>query len=300
MPHDFLLSSRTLPNGRTVHYAQLAGSEQARFVIGYRTMYEGNTGLFNTETLPELAYKPSDYESASGFWAYFIFPTANAESRGSFNSLNTYNRAKFSFSFMQFAAHIPNGDFIKFFKKLLALPSAKHYFPELVLQNDSIFSRLENGALKQLEDNSSTEGLMNFLNPSLNEIENQELINAARFVHWSANDPEHRKIQVKTAIEHFKQNLREYSKRFNLDGVPAKVCQLVCDIKHHGRSTNDRIAAALNTRGDYEKAYTNLLSIGATNYSTRINTVKNTINDLYKKGVFNKRYNASDNSFISI
>lgn len=298
MAHDFLLSSGTLANGRTVHYAQLAGSSQPKFVIGYKTMYTGNTGLYNISVNPALSYKPSDYQQKFGFWAYFIFPTASAESKGSYFCLNTYDRAKFTFSFMQYAAHVPNGDFIKFFKKLLALPNAPDYFPKLVLKGGQINYINSNSTLTVLEDTTSTEKLMNYLNPSLTEIENQELICSARFVHWAMNDAEHRNIQVETAIEHFKNNMIDYAKRFKLNGVPAKVCQVICDIRHQGRSTNDRIAAALNTNGDYEKAYSNLLTIGAANYSSRITTVKNTIASLIKQGLFDKKYDAGQNEFV--
>lgn len=298
MPHDFLLSSATLANGRTAHYAQLAGSNQAKFVIGYRTMYDGNIGLYNTTLNPSASYKPADHTATFGFWAYFIFPTANAESKGSYFCLNTYDRAKFTFSFMQYAAHVPNGDFIKFFKKLLALPGAKDYFPKLVLKEGHIHYVNSNATLTVLEDKTSTEKLMNYLNPTLNDVENQELICAARFVHWAMNDAEHRKIQIETAIDHFKANMIDYNKRFKLNGVPAKVCQVICDIRHQGRSSNDRIANALNTNGDYDKAYNNLLSIGESNYSGRIATVKSTINNLLKQGLFDKKYDAAQNTFI--
>src|SRR2546425_705153 len=132
MAYDFLLSSATLTSGRTVHYAQLTGSDQPKFIIGYPTRYEGNTGLFNTTINSSIVYNPADYSEQSGFWAHFIYPTARAESKGSFFCLNTYDRAKFTFTFMQFAAHVPDGDFVKFFKKLLALPNGADYFPKLV------------------------------------------------------------------------------------------------------------------------------------------------------------------------
>jgi len=108
-----------------------------------------------------LVYNPADYVADFGFWAYFIHPTAQAESRGSYLCLNTYDRAKFTFSFMQYAAHVPNGDFVKFFRKLLALPSGIDYFPKVVLKDSRIYYRDGNGTLSQLginglfESNSS-------------------------------------------------------------------------------------------------------------------------------------------------
>lgn len=300
MPYDFSLSSGVLANGRTVHYAKLNGSNEPKFVIGNRTMYDGNIGLYNTQVTPGLVYDPAGYVNDFGFWAYFIQPTAQAESRGSYLCLNTYDRAKFTYSFMQYAAHVPNGDFVKFLKKLLAQPNAADYFPKLLIKDSHIFYKNGNGTLSQLENDTSTQALMDYFNPTLSEIENQELICSARMVHWAANDPAHRKIQVETAIQHFKNNMVEYNKRFNLNGVPAKVCQLVCDIRHQGRATNDRIAGAMNTNGNHALSFTNLCSIGAANYSQRINTVRSTINSLLASGIFNKKYDSAGNTFVDM
>jgi hypothetical protein len=300
MTYDFSLSSGVLANGRTVHYASLNGTAEPRFVVGYRTMYEGNFGLFNTKVTPGLLYNPDDYASGFGFWAYFIYPTAMAESKGSYLCLNTYDRAKFTFSFMQYAAHVPNGDFVKFFRKLLTLPNSVDYFPKLQLKDSHIFYRNSNNTLSQLESDDTTDPLMDYLNPSLLEIENQELICSARMVHWATNDAEHRRTQVESAIQLFRNNMIEYNQRFGLHGAPAKVCQMICDIRHQGRGKNDRIANALNTNGNYNQAFTNLCTIGSANYSQRIATVRNTINSLLNTGIFNKKYDSSSNSFTDL
>jgi hypothetical protein len=300
MPLDFLLTSGTLSNGRTVHYAQRANSTESKFVIGYPTTYDGNkTGLYNLGSAsPALIYRHEDYSAQYGFWAVFLYPTAMAESKGSYIVLNTYDRAQFTFTFMQFAAHVPNGDFVDFFKQLLALPNASEYFPRLVVQNKRIFYKNANKTLKQLEDDDSTQELMNYLNPSLNEIENQELICAARMVHWAMNDPQHRALQVRSAIDLYRENMVNYDKRFSLDGAPAKVCLVICDIRHQGRGKNDRIATALSTNGDWEKAYNNLLTIGEANYKGRIDTLKKTIASLEKAGLFNKKWNREKKAFV--
>ena len=230
--------------------------------------------------------------------AYFIAPTAKAESNNSFVCLNTYDRARFTFSFMQYAAHVPNGDFVKFFKELLALPDAQDYFPKLVVQNNRIFYRQSTGALTQLENDQSTEGLMNYLNPSLNQIENQELICAARMVHWAINDAGHRRVQVKIAIDHFKENMRRYAQSYNLDVYPDKICQIICDIRHQGRASSQQIINALNTEGNFETAYTRLLQLGQPLYASRINTVRTVIKNLTDAGIFGKKYKKSTNNFV--
>ena len=300
MPYDFSFSSEVLPNKKTVHYAQLNGRDQPKFVIGNRTKYGEYFGLINTQSFPGLVYNPADYFAQFGFWAYFIHPTSQGESKGSYLCLNTYDTAKFTFSFMQYGAHVPNGDFVKLFRKLLALPDAGDYFPKLVLKDSRIYYKGEDEVLKQLENDLSTQALMDYFNPSLLEIEPQELTCAARMVHWATYNPAHYKIQVETAIENYKDNLVSYSKRFGLNGFPAKVCQLICDIRHQGRAKNDAIANALNTNGDYELAFKNLCSLGGAAYSSRIDTVRNTINSLLTAGIFNKKYDSASNTFVDI
>lgn len=298
MALNFQLSSGVLPNGRTAYYAKLP-NENTKFLVGYKTKYEDYFGLYNTQTDAALIYNPANF-SDKGFWAYFIYPTVKAESNGSFFCLNTYDRAKFTFTCMQFAAHVPNGDFVNYLKALLALPLAADYFPKLIVQNNRIYYKADTGTLTQLEDDNSTQKLMDYLNPSLNEIETQEHISAARFVHWAKNDNAHRKLQVEQAIALYKKNMIAYDNRFGLHNVPAKVCQLICDIRHQGRATNDRIALAISTNGDYNKAYNNLLGIGSVNYGDRISTLKSTINSLLNQNLFNKKWSSTKKDFVNI
>src|SRR4029078_12734067 len=122
----------------------------------------------------------------------------------SFICLNTYDRASFTFGFLQYAAHVPNGDFVKFFKEMLDFPSASFYFAILTLKSARICYVESSGALTQLEDDSSTAKLMRYLNPTLDGIENQELICAARMVHWTTIDQNVRDLQVDFGIRHFK------------------------------------------------------------------------------------------------
>jgi hypothetical protein len=288
----------TLTKMGNTHFAQVIGANQPKFLVGKETVYQGNEGLFNVAAQTGLVYQAETYKDEFGFWAYFILPTAKAESNSSFLCLNTYDRAKFTFSFMQYAAHVPNGDFVVFFKKLLVLSNAADYFPKLVLKDKRIFYRNTNGTLTQLESDASTEGLMNYLNPTLGDVENQELICSARFIHWAMNDAKHRRIQVETAIEHFKNNMKHYAVSFNLNGYPDKVCLVICDILHQGRAKNKHIIEALNTNGNFEKAYNNLLQLGKEKYPERVRTVQTNITNLVTQGIFGKTYKQATNEFV--
>ena len=297
MAYSFNISSGVLPSGRTAYYGQLINSNEAKFTIGYRTKYNENFGLYNVNVTTGLIYKPDDYRATHGFWSDFIFPTSYAESKGSFYCLNAYDRAKFTFSFMQYAAHVPNGDFVKFLKKLLQLPLAADYFPRLVLDQNRIFYRNANQTLSQLENDTTTQPLMDYLNPTLTEIDQQESICSARMVHWAKHDPLHRATQTQLAVEHFQANMPRYHNRLDLHLAPAKVCMVVCDILHQGRGTFDRIASALNTNGNWDQAYNNLLQIGSVNYASRISSLKKKITEGLSTGILNKVYQSGNNTF---
>jgi hypothetical protein len=253
--------------------------------------------LYNATVLSNLKYIPENYQDQYGFWAYFIYPTTKVESVSSFICLNTYDRAYFTFGFMQFAVHVPNGDFIFFLKDLLKLPNAKDYFPRLEVINGRIFYKSDSGSQTQLEFDNTSQPLMEYFNPTTNDVEHQELICSARLIHWATNDPEHRRIQVENSIHLYQKKMSKYSKRLSLHNYPAKVCFMICDILHHGRGSYDMIAYAIDTNGDYELAYNHLCLIGEGQYQQRINTLKSQIKILETNGIFNKKYNSNTNTF---
>lgn len=266
------------------------------FFVGKKVSFLGNFGLMNTTSLPLERYNPDNYVANYGYWAYFINPISMCESSGSFHCLNTYDRAYFTFGFLQYAAHVADGDFVKFFRKLLSTPLAEDYFPDLELKNNNIY-RVSAGVRTQLEDSASTKKLMNYLNPSLSEVEEVEVINSAKFIHWS-KDTQHTEIQVECGINHIKEAMKGYSRRYNLDGRSDKVCLVVADIRHQGRGKSTEIINALNTSSD-EKAYTNLLEIGEPVFSGRIKTLRDTIKAMVSTGKFgSKKYNQAKNDFV--
>ncbi len=276
------------------HFATTAGT---RFYIGTETVYQGRHGLFNYKLSDGPVYKPEDYDAAFGHWAWFIAPTAECESKGSFHCLNTYDRAAFTFTFMQFAAHVPEGDFVIFFRRLLQLPEAKDYFPFLELRDGRIWYA-RNGGASQLETSGSTQALMNYLNSDPNSVDNQELITSARFIHWAQNRQSHRDIQVLTAMDLFKENMLEHGTRFNLDGWPDYICQVICDIFHQGRAKYALVHEILLSTNNRDTIYTKLLNIGAGAYPDRIRTLKAVHKTLRDTGRFVKVYDAGVRDFV--
>lgn len=276
-----------------------------RFYTGSKVIYKNtqagmeSVGLMNLSTAGP-SYDPAIHRPQQGIWADFVYPTCLCESQASFQCLNTYDRAYFTFGFLQYAAHVPNGDFVTFFRALLALPLGPSYFPDLTVRGGRIVRVTETGAV-QLESDDSTQPLMEYLNPSLGAIEDIEVINAAKFVDWSLNDDDHRTTQVELGIAHVRSAMASYASRYALDGVIDKVCLVVTDIRHQGRGKSTQIIEALNTGGDQEAAYKNLLQIGLPWYQPRINTLKKAIAALVSADrLGTTRYDIATGDFVPL
>jgi hypothetical protein len=266
----------------------------ARFFIGSRVPFEGGKGLMNLTGTPAQRYNRADFRSAHGFWADFIHPTAMAEG-ALYHTLNTYDRAHFTFSFLQFAAHVPNGDFVLYLRALIKLPLALEYFPDLVLADNRIARITEHGTVK-LESDTSTAPLIDYLNPSLKEIEDTEVIQAAKFVHWVQNDPAHRQAQIDVGIALFKDKMSGYAQRYGLDGAEDTICLLVADIRHQGRAKSPAIVSALHS----SKPLESLLALGEPKYHSRVVVLRQEIKKLVAEGVLGAhKYSTSKKDFVT-
>ena len=264
-----------------------------RFFIGARVTYDGGKGLMNVRGTSAQKYDRSEFRDAYGFWADFIHPIATAEG-ALYHTLNTYDRARFTFSFLQYAAHVPNGDFVIYLRALLKLPLAGEYFPDLRLENDRIARVTDNGIV-QLESDHSTEGLMDYLNPSLSEIEDTEVIQAAKFVHWAQNDPIHRLTQVDVGIAHLRAKMAGYAEQYGLEGKLDTICLVVADIRHQGRAKSSAIVAALQSATPLKA----LLGIGEPMYHERLVVLRREINRLTAEGALGKRrYSLANRDFV--
>lgn len=273
------------------YFGKVDGS---RFFIGSRVPFDGFKGLMNVSGQPSQRYNRMDFRDKYGFWADFIHPTATAEG-GFYHTLNTYDRARFTFSFLQYGAHVPNGDFVAYFRALLKLPLALEYFPDLRVENNRVVRLTDDGSVI-LETDLSTEGLMDYLNPTLREVEDTEVIQAAKLVHWVQNDPQHRLVQIDVGIKHFKSKMLEYANQYQLDGKPDSVCLAICDIRHQGRAKSATIKAALQSQNPLKS----LLEIGEPKYHERLIVIRREINKLLAEGTLGKRkYSVAKKDFVA-
>ena len=83
------------------------------------------------------AYSAVDH-AALGTWAHLSEVTVAGEGLVRSTTLNTWDRAAFTFGFLQFAAHVPDGDFVQWFRAMLKHPEAADYFPALRLAGGRI------------------------------------------------------------------------------------------------------------------------------------------------------------------
>ncbi len=250
----------------------------ATFFVGRRVPYEGRIGLYNIfagSKLEKLNYSAQDFAQQHGFWASFVEPTALCEGRN-FLTLNTYDSAGFTFGFGQFAAHVPNGDFVKYFRAMLALPNALEYFPHLGVINGRICTT-DSAQPIALESDESTAGLMHYLNPDSGEVQDDEVIAAAKLIHWTSSFGPARDAQVTEMISAFKDDMTRADKRVGVDGRTADQCCVIADILHQGRGgkmTWPLIDAALKST----KPFDSLIAIGAPQWDSRKKKLRDAIN----------------------
>lgn len=248
------------------------------FFVGRRVPYEGNIGLYNVfagSTAKKINFDPVNYQNEYGFWVHFLNPTAGCEGRN-FMTLNSYDRAAFTFGFGQFAAHVPNGDFVQYFRSMLQKPEALEYFPGLALVNGRICRTEGSAGPVALESDESTAGLMRYLNPTLGAVEDEEVIAAAKLIHWTTNHRNARLEQVEQMITTYRSFMNRAQKRGLIDGRPAAQCCVIADILHHGRGgsiTWTLIAEALASSDPFNR----LIAIGAPQWDGRKRTLKRLI-----------------------
>lgn len=240
------------------------------FLVGHAVRYQGRCGLSNAvggaQILPEDVYHAGDFVAEFGAWAHIIAPSIACEG-GRFTALNSYDRAAFSFGIGQFAAHVPEGDFVCLMRRLLALPEAQIYFPSLRVAKGRITTDVP--PLQILENAKTSAALMAWLNPDPAAIDAAEVQAAARLIHWTRARPAARRAQVAQMVASAHRHLQRAAKKLSLDRLGGDLCVVLMDLLHHGRGGAKlwpKVAVAL-TAADPLAA---LLAIGAGPWAGRV------------------------------
>lgn len=278
---------------------QASADGGAAFFVGRQTSYHDRSanqdfeGLYNvpSKELPKLVYASDAGRDQFAFWADFIEPTAKCEG-GNYLTLNTYDRARFTWGFGQFGAHVPDGDFVLFFRDLLGRPEATDYFANLAVKGGRIV-KIKSGQATPLESATTTQPLMDYLNPTSAAIEDAEVIAAAKLIHWTTHIKAAQQLQVQHMIGTFKRLMREADTRLNLDRRPADVCCVICDIRHQGRAKYAAMQSALASANPLAA----LLKLGSISYPERVKTLETALTKA--AGVFaGKTWSRSLGAFV--
>ncbi|HKY04528.1 MAG TPA: hypothetical protein VJQ56_06545 [Blastocatellia bacterium] len=281
-------------------------TDSNRFYVGRETKNDAKQyyGIYQkTNEYYGPKFNHADYTATLDHWAYLLYATGYCESKNFFNVFNTYDRAKFTYGFYQLAAHTPNDNLILLFRRLVGLNLAKQYFPELTLIDGKLHRINEDGGSTDLETVTQTgpnnanqlQLFMNYLNPNRKPIEEQEVLQVARLMHWTVNDPAIRELQVRVAGEILQNKMsRRYSQWYPLHGKSDTICALVADIHHQGRASRVKVKNALNAANP-ENA---LLKVNP-NYASREADLRDVVNELKAAGKLGqKKYDAATNEFI--
>jgi hypothetical protein len=272
-----------------------AATGEAPFYLGKDLRYGTRRGLgMPVSTYYGPRFCAQNYTGRIGHWAILLELMAANESKGYFNVINAYDRAAFTFGCFQLAAHTPGDNLVLLFRRLLQLPDAADYFPELSLRNGRIHRIGEQGGYTDLE--ASAERFMAYLNPDGKRVDDQELLQAARLIHWSNTHAAMRDAQVEIAAEITARKVDAvYDRRYALDGKSDTLVALVCDIHHQGRAKVPVVRAAL-AQAQPEEA---LLKIGQEKYPERIANLRRNIEAMKQDGQLGrKRYQSATNSFV--
>lgn len=250
-------------------------------------------------------YKATDYRDELDHWALLLELTGACESENRFNLVNTYDRAKFTFGFYQLAAHTPRDNLILLFRRLAELPAFREYFPELDLRNGHLVRVDSNGSATDLEQEFQAANgemqimlFMNYLNPVRADIDIQEVLQAARLIHWTMTDPEARRAQVHVCAEILQNKfMRRYAPKLGLDGRSDTVCAIVADIFHQGRSDFATVRAILSSSSPEEA----LLTINDAKFASRNKRLRRAVRQAQADGLLgSKRYAAASNEFLTV
>lgn len=266
------------------------------FPVGRRVSYQSRRGLANHYWSNRSAiYSPEEFAEEHGHWAWILQPSAQCESRGAFDCINSYDSARFTFGFYQFAAHTPNENFVLLLRRLLALESSREYFPDLSLKNGRIARETSTG-VELLETTESTTPLQDYFNPGSADVEEIEAIQAAKLIYWS-RQRDHQAAQVEAAVSKLKKAMPDYNRRYSLDGRLDSICLVVTDIRHQGRARSSEIIAALDAPNE-DAALAALMNIGEHAYQDRIRTLESQVRRLTREGLLGRRrYDAGRNEF---
>ena len=137
---------------------------------------------------------------------------------------------------------------------------------------------------------------MNYLNPDLNEVQDAEVIAAAKLIHWTSSSVDSRLAQVTEMISVFKSYMKMADTRVGIDGRPGNQCGVIADILHQGRGGKNTTWPLIHEALQSAKPYESLVAIGAPKWDQRKRTLKAAIDA--RPEIAARRWNRATGDFI--
>ncbi len=275
------------------------------FYVARRTAYGARVGLAQIGRLSGPIYDPSAYMAEFGPWAQLVYAIGASESANRFNRINSYDRAAFTFGFYQLGAHTPEENLVLLLREATKLPAFQRHFPELQLK-DGRLHRVTEGRVTDLEvevynarhDEQQLENLMRYLNPVETQLDEAEIIHAARLVDLCENSPEFCALQVHTAIQITARKFRErYQPWYDLNGASDSICVAIADIHHQGRARKAQVRAALAST----TPLANLTRLGEDKYPERCQSLRRMIATMEQSGQLgHHKYEPAHGLFVPV
>ncbi len=288
--------------GRDV-YARVEGGPE--FYVARRVSYGSRAGLAQIGTLTGPVYDPDPFAESFGQWAYLVYAIGVSESANRFNRINSYDRAAFTFGFFQLAAHTPQDNLVLLLRRATELDAFRRYFPELQVK-DGRLHHVAGAAATDLEvevynpahREHQLLNLMRYLNPSEKELDEAEIVHAAKLVALCEASPEFCALQVRTAVQITTHKFRtRYQRWYDLTGASDAVCLAVADVHHQGRGRRADVQAALQ----HADPVAALTRIGEDKYPERCRSLAATIASLTAAGKLGRhRYEPAHGLFVPV
>ncbi|MER8524176.1 hypothetical protein NKH56_33615 [Mesorhizobium sp. M1076] len=290
---QFVIEPSDEPQKSGVSFYAIEQTTGEKFFVAKSTKYVKRRGLARSSTL--LTYDHAKAANQIGAWAHFIWPTALGESNARHITINSYDRAHFTWSFFQLAAHTPKDNLILLMRELLGLPSAAAYFADLKLVDGRVHQSTANGDIDLEHEEAVPVGnnteiqiprFMRYLNPDSYRVDNAEVLTAAKFVHWSFNDPKVVQKTIDIALRIVKRKTNIFAKKYDLFGRRPELAIWVFDMFHQGRGSVKQVKAALNL-SSFSAQLDALSEIDVTGvHEERLKTVRGAVKVLMDEDVF--------------
>jgi hypothetical protein len=282
-------------------FARIANGPE--FYVARRTTYGPRVGLAQIGRLTGPVYDPSAYMAEFGPWARVVYAIGASESANRFNRINSYDRAAFTFGFFQLAAHTPKDNLVLFLRRATELPAFQRHFPELQLKvgrlhcvTEGRVTDLEAEVFNARHNELQLANLMRYLNPVETQLDEAEIVHAARLVDLCENSPEFCALQVRTAIQITARKFRErYQQWYDLNGLSDSIGVAIADIHHQGRAKKSQVRAALAST----TPLANLTRLGEDKYPERCQSLRKMIATMEQSGQLGHHtYDSAHGSFV--